>query len=191
MFIDSVTEFSLLSHPSKELVQLLRCLQFVNGHSGNHYLRQLAVARKSQFDAGSYMEKRALATEIVAIIKNLKPPARFLCKLKATRPPEGQAALPPSPEGEWVELDLERSIHKACQVMRDIDRQDRKDRDERRRVKKIRSQGMLEAVGSVKDAEPEVAAIMDEGSVGEESAAEVAVNAAEIAVEEAIAAIDV
>ena len=127
----------------------------MNGHTGNQHLRHLATARKSQFDAGTYTEKRALATEIVSIIKGLSPPGRFLRKAKPTRPSihspgddigddgvEGQAAkAPPPAESDWEELDMERSIHKACQVMRDIDRQDRKDREERRRAKKQRTEG--------------------------------------------------
>ena len=35
---------------------------FVNGHVGNARLRELALARKIQFDGGNYTEKRALAT---------------------------------------------------------------------------------------------------------------------------------
>jgi uncharacterized protein YwlG (UPF0340 family) len=36
-------------------------------------------------------------------------------------------------EAGWEELRTEKGIHKACQAMRDIDRADRKDREERRR----------------------------------------------------------
>lgn len=120
--------------------------QFVNGHTGNQRLRQLAVARKSQFDEGTYTEKRALATEIVSIIKDLTPPGRFLRKAKPTKPLNWPVETIPSvaDESEWQEeLDLERCIHKACQVMRDIDRQDRKDRDERRRLKKLNTEGKV------------------------------------------------
>ena len=96
-----------------------------------------------------------MAVEIYTIIKGLKPPGRFLRKAKPTRPThlpdgddddndgvEGQAAkVSPPAESDWEELNVERSIHKACQVMRDIDRQDRKDREDRRRVKKQRNEG--------------------------------------------------
>jgi hypothetical protein len=51
---------------------------FVNGHVGNERFRQLAIDRKPQFDAGNYSEKRALATEVVNIIRSLDPPGRFL-----------------------------------------------------------------------------------------------------------------
>jgi len=53
---------------------------YVNGHVGNARLRKLATDRKAQFDSGNYTEKRALATEIVTIIKGLEPPGRFLKK---------------------------------------------------------------------------------------------------------------
>jgi hypothetical protein len=44
--------------------------------------------------------------------------------------------LPPRGlDGTWEELNDEKAIHKACQVMRDIDRPDRKDREVRRRKK--------------------------------------------------------
>ncbi len=55
---------------------------FVNGHIGNNRLRILAQERKIQFDSGNYTEKRALATEIVQIIKALEPPGRFLKRVK-------------------------------------------------------------------------------------------------------------
>jgi hypothetical protein len=162
----------------------------VNGHTGNHRLRQLAVARKPQFDAGSYTEKRALAIEIVAIIKDLKPPGRFLRKAKPTKAVEGQVA-PPSAESDWEELDLERCIHKACQVMRDIDREDRKDRDERRRLKKLRTEDKVPDVGECLDVNKEAegqavsdSAVMSAAGKADEDDSEV------VAVEEAIAAIE-
>jgi len=115
---------------------------FVNGHIGNQRLRTLAMERKMQFDGGNYTEKRALATEIVQIIKSLDPPGRFLRRKARTKASENttgenQWNLPPRGlDGSWELLNDEKSIHKACQVMRDIDRPDRKDRELRRAKKK-------------------------------------------------------
>jgi hypothetical protein len=137
---------------------------FVNGHIGNARLRTLASERKIQFDSGGYTEKRALATEIVQIIKALDPPGRFLKRSKKNKPEDEQLLLlqqqqqqlllqqqqqqqqdgqgnmfnlpPRGLDGTWEELSDEKSIHKACQVMRDIDRPDRKDRELRRAKKK-------------------------------------------------------
>lgn len=89
---------------------------FVNGHSGNQRLRDLAIKRKAAFDAGSFTDKQQLASEIVNIIRNLHPPGRFLkrpVKLKGKPLPRGLA-------GEWEELSDALAIHKACQIMRDI-----------------------------------------------------------------------
>lgn len=119
---------------------------FVNGHVGNNRLRNLALERKAQFDAGNYTEKRALATEIVHIIRSLKPPGRFLKKVTAKKgaaAKDDDDAKDPQKEfeSEWEELVDEKAIHKACQVMRDIDRPDRKDRELRRANKKKKLMG--------------------------------------------------
>lgn len=92
-------------------------------------MRELGLAHKSDFDAGSFTDKRSLATQIVSIIRGLDPPGRFLRHAKTLIFEERNAS-------EWEELDLESSIIKACQVMRDISRLDRKDRDERRMLRK-------------------------------------------------------
>ena len=125
---------------------------FVNGHIGNQRLRTLAQERKAAFDAGNYTEKRSLANEIVSILKALDPPGRFL--KKASKNPDDEDEDPdgapnkkkddeaPTAESEWVELGDEKAIHKACQVMRDIDRPDRKDREERRLKKKQKTTGI-------------------------------------------------
>ena len=119
---------------------------FVNGHVGNHRLRTLAMERKAQFDAGNYTEKRALATEIVQIIKSLDPPGRFLKRMPKSKASEiksgeNQWNLPARGlDGSWEELNDEKSIHKACQVMRDIDRPDRKEMLLRRATKKQKKQ---------------------------------------------------
>jgi hypothetical protein len=120
---------------------------FVNGHVGNSRLRTLALERKIQFDSGNYTEKRSLATEIVQIVRALKPPGRFLKKVSAKVAAKAAAAAAEKDSTEkdesnglledgWEELSDEKAIHKACQVMRDIDRPDRKDRELRRAKKK-------------------------------------------------------
>jgi hypothetical protein len=94
---------------------------FVNGHIGNVRFRELCVERKPQFDAGSYSEKRTLATEVVSIVRGLEPPGRFLKRVK-----EGAAeGVDYSDMPGWEELSDDKAIHKACQVMRDIARPDR------------------------------------------------------------------
>jgi hypothetical protein len=104
---------------------------FVNGHLGNARLRQLAQERKPQFDAGNFAEKRALATEIVGIIRALDPPGRFLKRVIAKKDADGSVdddkadGLIRGVEGDWEELSDDRAIHKACQVMRDLQRPDR------------------------------------------------------------------
>jgi hypothetical protein len=113
---------------------------------GNSRLRTLALERKSQFDSGNYTEKRSLATEIVQIVRALKPPGRFLKKVSAKAAAAAAAAAaekdstdkdaPKGLDDGWEELSDEKAIHKACQVMRDIDRPDRKDRELRRAKKK-------------------------------------------------------
>lgn len=101
---------------------------FVNGHSGNERFRTLAIERKPQFDSGNYSEKRALATEIVGMIRSLKPPGRFLKKINgASKGTDENWDHSQSLEGQWEELSDEKAIHKACQVMRDIARPDRID----------------------------------------------------------------
>eukprot|EP00980_Cylindrotheca_fusiformis_P019564 scaffold6784_cov108-Cylindrotheca_fusiformis.AAC.6 len=113
---------------------------FVNGHVGNARLRSLALERKARFDAGNYTEKRSLATEIVQIVRALKPPGRFLKKVTPKKPAAGKESVEEKTSNglsdEWEELSDEKAIHKACQVMRDIDRPDRKDRELRRAKKK-------------------------------------------------------
>jgi hypothetical protein len=126
---------------------------FVNGHIGNARLRDLAHARKTQFDGGNYTEKRTLAMEVVTIIRSLEPPGRFLkrvdpSKASATPTSKVEDKNPADEAGRtleagWEELSDEKAIHKACQVMRDIDRADRKDREERRKIRKLKKEGKL------------------------------------------------
>jgi hypothetical protein len=81
----------------------------VNAHRGNTKFRALCFARKPEFEAGNHAAKRRVATEIVSVTKAL--PGRFL-KRKQDK-------------GPWYELSTEKSILKACQVMRDFQRPDR------------------------------------------------------------------
>jgi hypothetical protein len=104
-------------------------------HVGNQKFRVWAVERKDRFDAGNFAEKRTLATEIVQMVRNLDPPGRFLKRIDPNKPPKATVESPPGLEGLWVELNDEQAIHKACQVMRDIDRPDRKDRGARKKRK--------------------------------------------------------
>jgi hypothetical protein len=128
---------------------------FVNGHIGNARLRDLAHARKTQFDSGNYTEKRTLAMEVVTIIRSLDPPGRFLKRVDPSKASATPANIKPTEdknqpdepdrtlEAGWEELSDEKAIHKACQVMRDIDRADRKDREERRKIRKLKKEGKL------------------------------------------------
>ncbi len=196
----------------------------MNGHIGNERLRTLAQERKRAFDAGSYTEKRQLATEIVQIIRSLDPPGRFLKRVtpskasssSSSKPttdgnnpvaaPKDGGAVPsengsidngpsevggepgqPEQHGEasggareeggpnivdgiWEELSDEMSIHKTCQVMRDIARPDRKHREERRlERKRIKMLGGTAAAAAAAKADEEP--VEDERLVPEESAA--------------------
>jgi hypothetical protein len=78
---------------------------------------------------------------VVQIIRTLDPPGRFLKRVAASAKKPAKEGndwiLPPRGlDGTWEELNDEKAIHKACQVMRDIDRPDRKDRELRRAKKK-------------------------------------------------------
>jgi hypothetical protein len=182
----------------------------VNGHVGNARLRDLALERKIQFDSGNYTEKRSLATEVVQIIRSLEPPGRFLKRAKEAGGGGKQPAVKeddnniedednwdaPSKglEGTWEELSDEKAIHKACQVMRDIDRPDRKEREKRRKDKKQKVEGgggANKTEGEENPAKEEGgdAAMDTEGDVKEESSMNALAEATEkAAVEEAVAA---
>ena len=175
----------------------------MNGHSGNQRLRTLALERKTAFDAGNYTEKRSLAAEIVQIIKALDPPGRFLKRAAKKTAPDADAdeeakdEEPVKKEGvdgwtapdkaeisDWEELGDEKSIHKACQVMRDIDRPDRKDREERRAKKKQKvlegKSGKVSVATDSKDVEKK------EDTGDEKAAVEEAVAATEEALDKAL-----
>lgn len=66
------------------------------------------MERKERFDAGNFSEKRALATEIVQLVRSLDPPGRFLRRIDPKRPPKDQVDCPPGLEGLWIELNDEQ-----------------------------------------------------------------------------------
>jgi hypothetical protein len=127
------------------IVHYVFSIKFVNGHYGNKYLRELAMTRKCAFDTGNYTDKRKLATEIVDMIQQLQPPGRFLT-LNTTKPTttntNGGDSLSPVAESHWEEVGLDKAIMKACQVMRDIDRPDRKYRVDRKLARLNRLQAL-------------------------------------------------
>lgn len=149
------------------------------------------MERKIQFDSGNYTEKRALATEIVSHIRSLDPPGRFLKRVNRAPKPQkdesGDWILPPRGlDGTWEELNDEKAIHKACQVMRDIDRPDRKDREVRRRKKlKLGPDGEEVSVTSG-DAKEDAAAPVDDTTAAVEAAITAAAEKVVAASEEAI-----
>ena len=75
----------------------------VNLNKGNQKFRALCFKRKPEFDAASHAAKRRIATEIVNQTKAAN--GRFL-KRKVDK-------------GPWYEIDTEKAILKACQVMRE------------------------------------------------------------------------
>ena len=90
-------------------------------HAGNERFRALVNSRYDVNYCSSYtlMEKRAVAEDIIAHIKALDPPGRFLKRASKSKAPV--RAL----EGPWEELTKEEAIKKTCQALRDCNRQDR------------------------------------------------------------------
>jgi hypothetical protein len=166
---------------------------FVNGHIGNARLRSLAMERKKAFDTGTYTDKRTLATEIVHAIQSLDPPGRFLRKASPDKikSEEGKSAEEKTEDatvelidGVWEQLNEDKAIHKACQVMRDIARPDRKFREERKEERKRRKLAKASGIPletkaeakDVKDAESKDASLT---ALAEKAAVEVVDNALE------------
>lgn len=91
-------------------------------HAGNERFRALVNSRHDANYCHAYTtaEKRAVAEEIVAHIRALNPPGRFLrrSKRKFNRSSRGL-------EVPWEELTREEEIKKTCQALRDCNRQDR------------------------------------------------------------------
>uniref|UniRef100_A0A7S4JDM3 DUF6824 domain-containing protein n=2 Tax=Odontella aurita TaxID=265563 RepID=A0A7S4JDM3_9STRA len=156
---------------------------FVNSHPGNEYLRNLALARKDAFDKGNYADKRALAAEIVRIIRAQNPPGRFLRRRELPgeyiKTAGGLHLKPRGLEGTWEELSDEKSVHKACQVMRDLKRPDRApDRTKPKLVGERR--GFVDAphgVAELAHAEPETYAPLTAAALAEHNAAAAAAAA--------------
>jgi len=89
-------------------------------HPGNERFRALVSARKddSYCTNFSLSEKRALAEEVVAHIKGLDPPGRFLKRMGRVQGSRGLS-------GPWEEVPHRECIRKTCQALRDCNRQDR------------------------------------------------------------------
>jgi len=89
-------------------------------HPGNERFRALVQTRHDRDYCQSYSatEKRAVAEEVIAHIKTLNPPGRFL-----KRPGRSNNARGLS--GPWEELTEREAIRKTCQALRDCNRQDR------------------------------------------------------------------
>lgn len=85
------------------------CCFLVVSCTGNRRFRDLCFKRKPEFDAASHAAKRRIANEIVVATKETG--GRFL-KRKVDK-------------GPWFEMDDEKALLKACQVMRDYQRPDR------------------------------------------------------------------
>lgn len=90
-------------------------------HAGNERFRALICARHDANYCHAYTtaEKRAVAEQIVSHIESLDPPGRFL--RRAGRVNRTMRGL----EGPWEELTRDEAIKKACQALRDCNRQDR------------------------------------------------------------------
>lgn len=90
-------------------------------HAGNERFRALVCSRHDVNYCHAYTtaEKRAVAEEIVAHIKSLNPPGRFLRRVnKSNRTVRGL-------DGPWEELSKDEQIRKTCQALRDCNRNDR------------------------------------------------------------------
>ncbi len=92
----------------------------ISQHPGNERFRALVNTRQDTSYCSGFTtsEKRALAEEIVAHIRNLDPPGRFL-----KRPGRSQNSR--GLNGPWEELSHRECIKKTCQALRDCNRQDR------------------------------------------------------------------
>lgn len=92
----------------------------ISQHPGNERFRALVNTRQDASYCSGFTtsEKRALAEEIVAHIRNLDPPGRFLKRVGRSQSSRGLS-------GPWEELSHRECIKKACQALRDCNRQDR------------------------------------------------------------------
>lgn len=107
---------------------------------------QNASNEKEAFDAAKHHKlKRGIVEEIMAEVRAVN--GRFLKKIKNTiyhqvmsgdTLVEGLEEYEDDGEDLWVELDDERAIAKACQVMRDIQRPDLANRKSKRQIAQAR-----------------------------------------------------
>lgn len=77
-----------------------------NHHPGNILFRNLVKAKQADYVRASRHEKAYIARDIVAIMKKLDPPGRFLKK-------------DPKDSNKWVEIDDKQARQKASQALRE------------------------------------------------------------------------
>lgn len=92
----------------------------ISQHPGNERFRSLVNTRQDASYCTTFTtsEKQVLAEEIVSHIRSLDPPGRFLKRNGRTQSNRGLT-------GPWEELSHRECIKKACQALRDCNRQDR------------------------------------------------------------------
>ena len=78
-----------------------------NHHPGNILFRNLIKAKQADYIRANRHEKEYIARDIVAIMKKLDPPGRFLKK-------------DPKDPNKWIEIDDKQAKQKAKQALRDI-----------------------------------------------------------------------
>eukprot|EP00984_Skeletonema_dohrnii_P018862 scaffold8921_cov81-Skeletonema_dohrnii-CCMP3373.AAC.2 len=99
---------------------------FINSHIGNIQFRAYCSERKERFDSSTPAEKRACALEVINLVKQLVPPARFLKRdpralQQAVPTGDGSYRLPPRGlEGPWEEVPHDKACAKTIQVLRDL-----------------------------------------------------------------------
>jgi hypothetical protein len=109
---------------------------WINAHPGNTAWRAWAAAARATFLAGSYAEKRSLAGEVVRRVQ--AHGGRFVKRRAGAEASSPALPLDDSDAHDtWEELADEQAIQKTCQVMRDLERPDRVEREEKRRLHKL------------------------------------------------------
>lgn len=89
-------------------------------HPGNLRFRALVKSHADQSYCSEYSTsaKKAIAEEIIQHIRNLNPPGRFLKRPSRVKKGGCQS-------GQWEELTSKETLKKACQALRDCNREDR------------------------------------------------------------------
>lgn len=83
----------------------------INAHLGNVQFREWVRVRKNDYNlAPSKVEKARVAQEVIDLVRNQKPPGRFLQKDPTSGGMMG---------GWWVEIDEERVLAKTSQALRE------------------------------------------------------------------------